>query len=191
MLSKNKVKRSSTTNRNLIRMLLFTSTLSMVLSEFSVMNKMSKEDRFLSGSLTRTLVSLSRQEELKMAQRCTSLRKRLTSTHSWKRTFQSPMENKQLRLLSHNKKSNHGRTLLPTRSTMNSTLNNKETWHSRSWNSWLDSSLSPLASSSCSSEWPRRMSKKRETRTPAEWKHWITETPLSSISSQEEWTSSM
>ena len=78
--SKNKVMRYLIIILKLVKTWLFTSIQSIISLEFTLMSKTSKAGQSSSGNSTRTLASLSRLIEQKMALRCASMRKRLIST---------------------------------------------------------------------------------------------------------------
>lgn len=82
----------------------------------------------------------------------------------------------------------NGKIHLPTLLTMNSASNSKETWHLRSWNSWLVLSSLLLDCCSFSSEWPNQIRRKFKTKKRTTRKLTETETLPSSISYLEEWT---
>lgn len=167
---------------HLVKMLLFTLILLIVLLEFTPMIAISKVDQFSSGSSTRKLVSSQKREELEMALRYTLLKKRLIHRVSLQTTQ---------RLLIWIKVRTLGSRLQLTHLMMSSILNNREILHLRSCNSWLDSSLLPLACFTYSLEWLRKMSKRPKSRMLTDPEPVTTETHLSLISSLEEWTTNI
>jgi len=167
---------------HLVKMLLFTLILLIVLLEFTPMIVISKVDQFSSGSSTRKLVSSQKREELEMALRYTLLKKRLIHWVSLQTTQ---------KLLIWIKERTLGSRLQLTHLMMSSILNSREILHLRSCNSWLDSSLLPLACFTYSLEWLRKMSKRPKSRMLTEPEPVTTETHLSLISSLEEWTTNI
>lgn len=193
--SRTRVTKSSTMRMHLrTPMLQCTLTLSTSLLESSVMNATFKEDQLTSGNWTKSQASSLKRRELKMALRCTLLKKRLTLTPSCTSMCHRKLKRLLPRLPRQCKMWNLGWTRTLTRSMRNSILSSKETWLSRSCNSWFASSSSPLDLSTSSSEWQetrnRKLKSKTQTPTQTNWEPLTKTSRLSLISFLEEWTNS-